>query len=168
MIRYTISLDDSILEQSACKSSETAKKQNLDHFVGVNKMVRSLFPALLLLHQPPGTIPPAPFQPPNPPITTIFSESTTEHITNLINGRLLTMSLGFCTKVTRKVAKIGYPRKAARRFARICFVLMALTCGLFGLFEREKAPFYLIAGAEVSATGARAGMHLPAISSIRR
>jgi hypothetical protein len=78
------------------------------------------------------------------------------------------MPLTFCTKVTRKITKIGYPKKAARGFAKTCFVLMTLTCGLFGLFEKEKAPIYLIAGAGVRSAGARAGTLLSAISSIRR
>jgi hypothetical protein len=78
------------------------------------------------------------------------------------------MPLTFCTKVTRKLAKIGYPKKAARRFAKTCFVLMTLTCGLFGLFERVKAPIYLNAGFGMHAAGARAGIFSPAISSIRR
>ena len=78
------------------------------------------------------------------------------------------MSLEFCTKVTRKLAKIGYPRKAVRRIAKTCFVLMTLTCGLFGLFEMEKAPAYLIAGAGVCSAGTRAGILSPASFLIRR
>ena len=78
------------------------------------------------------------------------------------------MSLEFCTKVTRKITKIGYPKKAARRFAKTCFVLMTLTCGLFGLFEKEKAPIYLIASAGMQAAGAGAGTVLPASSALRR
>ena len=74
----------------------------------------------------------------------------------------------FCTKVTRKITKIGYQKKAARRFAKICFVLMTLTCGLFGLFEKEKAPIYLNTGFGMHAAGARAGILLPATSSLRR
>ncbi|MGA2160744.1 MAG: hypothetical protein ABSG28_00895 [Methanoregula sp.] len=78
------------------------------------------------------------------------------------------MSLEFCTKVMRKLAKIGYQKKVARRIAKICFVLMTLTCGLFGLFEKGKAPIYLIAGAGAVSAGARAGIFSPAISFIRR
>ncbi len=78
------------------------------------------------------------------------------------------MSLDFCTRVTRKITKIGYPKNAARRFAKTCFVLMTLTCGLFGLFEREKAPIYLNTGSGMHAAGARAGIALPAFSVIRR
>jgi hypothetical protein len=78
------------------------------------------------------------------------------------------MSLEFCTKVTRKITKIGYPKKAARRFAKTCFVLMTLTCGLFGLCENGKAPLYLTAGAGAVSAGARAGSSSPASSLIRR
>jgi hypothetical protein len=78
------------------------------------------------------------------------------------------MSLDFCTRVTRKITKIGYPKKDARRFAKTCFVLMTLTCGLFGLFERVKAPIYLITGSGMHAAGARAGSVSPAFSAIRR
>jgi hypothetical protein len=78
------------------------------------------------------------------------------------------MSLEFCTRVTRKITKIGYPKKAARRFAKTCFVLMTLTCGLFGLFERVKAPIYLNTGFGMQYAGARAGIVSPAIFLIRR
>ena len=67
----------------------------------------------------------------------------------------------FCTK-------IGYPKKAARLFAKICFVLMTLTCGLFGLFEKGDAPDYPNAGSRAMHMGARAGVFSPAIFSIRR
>jgi hypothetical protein len=78
------------------------------------------------------------------------------------------MPLEFCTKVTRKLAKIGYPKKVARRIAKTYFVLMILTCGLFGLFERVKAPIYLNTGFGMHAAGARAGNVSPAFSPIRR
>ena len=78
------------------------------------------------------------------------------------------MSLEFCTKVTRKVMKMGYPKKAARRFAKTCCVLMTLTCGLFGLVEKGTAPIYLNTGLGMHAAGARAGTVLPASSLIRR
>jgi len=78
------------------------------------------------------------------------------------------MSLEFCTKVSGKLAKIGYQKKAARRIARTCFVLMTLICGLFGLFENGKAPFYLTNGAGAMHAGARAGNCAPATFSIRR
>jgi len=78
------------------------------------------------------------------------------------------MSLEFCTKVTRKIAKIGYPKKVARRIAKTCFVLMALTCGLFGLFEKGTAPFYLISGSGADRAGARSGTVSPATVSLRR
>ena len=72
------------------------------------------------------------------------------------------MPITFCTKVTRKIAKLGYEKKVARRFAKVFAVLMTLTCGLFGLFEKEKAPIYLNAGSGMHAAGARAGTSSPA------
>ena len=78
------------------------------------------------------------------------------------------MPVEFCTRVSRKLAKIGYQKKAARRIAKTCFVLMTLTCGLFGLFEKGKAPLYPIAGAGAIIAGARAGTFSPASSLIRR
>ena len=77
------------------------------------------------------------------------------------------MSQEFCTTVTRKLAKIGYQKKVARRIAKACCILMTLTCGLFGLFEKGTAPFYLTAGAGAISAGARAGIGSPA-SFIRR
>ena len=78
------------------------------------------------------------------------------------------MPLTFCTKVTRKIAKLGYEKKVARRFAKVFAVLMTLTCGLFGLFEKEKAQIYLNNGSGMHAAGARAGIFSPASSLIRR
>ena len=54
------------------------------------------------------------------------------------------MPLDFCTRITRKIRKFGYEKKVARRLAKFFASLMAFTCGLFGLFEKEKAPIYLI------------------------
>jgi len=153
--------------KKARNTCENANGEILDHFVGVNKTI------IPLLSPPPAPSHSAnhlvtPIQPPIPPITTNFFESTTEHITRQCIERIITMSLDFCTKVTRKLAKIGYPKKAARRFAKTCFVLMTLTCGLFGLFENGKAPLYLIAGAGAVPSGARAGILSPASLLIRR
>ena len=78
------------------------------------------------------------------------------------------MSLDFCTRTTRKLAKLGYEKKVARRIARFCFVSMTLVCGLFGLFERMKAPIHLNTGFGMHAAGARAGTVSPASSLIRR
>jgi hypothetical protein len=78
------------------------------------------------------------------------------------------MPLTFCTKVTRKIAKLGYTKKVARRFAKAFAILMTLTCGLFGLFEKEKAPICLIACSGMHTAGARVGTVLPASSLIRR
>ena len=78
------------------------------------------------------------------------------------------MTQDFCTRLTGKIAKLGYGKKVARRFAQFCYLAMILTCGLFRLFEREKAPIYLIAGVGMLASGARAGTVSPVSSLIRR
>jgi len=78
------------------------------------------------------------------------------------------MSLDFCTRLTRKVVKLGYEKKAARRFAKFCYISMMLVCGLFGLFERVKAPIHLITGFGMHVAGARAGIVSPGSSLIRR
>ncbi len=49
------------------------------------------------------------------------------------------MSLDFCTRTTRKLRKLGYEKKVARRIAKFCYISMTFTCGLFGLFERTKS-----------------------------
>ena len=78
------------------------------------------------------------------------------------------MPLTFCTKVTRKIAKLGYPKKVARRFAKVFAVLMALTCGLLGIDVNEKEPLGRITGAGVFYTGAPAGNVSPVFFAIRR
>jgi hypothetical protein len=78
------------------------------------------------------------------------------------------MTLDFCTRVARKARRFGYEKKLAGRIAKFCYLAMTFTCGLFGLFEREKAPIYLIAGAGMHTAGARAGTISPASSLIRR
>ncbi len=44
------------------------------------------------------------------------------------------MFQNFCTRVARKLRRLGYAKKAAARLARIFYVLMLVTCGLMGLF----------------------------------
>jgi len=78
------------------------------------------------------------------------------------------MTQDFCTRITRKIAKLGYEKKVARRLATFCYLAMTFTCGLFGLFLREKAPIYLIASSGMHVAGARAGTVSPAFSVIRR
>jgi hypothetical protein len=78
------------------------------------------------------------------------------------------MTLDFCTRTTRKIRKLGYEKKVARRIAKFCYLAMTFTCGLFGLFERQKAPIYLIACSGMHTAGARAGIVSPASSLIRR
>jgi len=78
------------------------------------------------------------------------------------------MSLDFCTRLTGKIAKLGYEKKPTRRLAQFCYLAMTFTCGLFGLFLGEKAPIFLIAGFGMHTAGARAGTVSPASSLIRR
>ena len=78
------------------------------------------------------------------------------------------MTQDFCTRTTRKAMKLGYKKKVARRLAKFCYLAMTFTCGLFGLFLREKAPIYLIACSGMHTAGARAGTVSPASSLIRR
>ena len=78
------------------------------------------------------------------------------------------MALDFCSRVTRTAVKYGYEKEVSRRIAQFCYLSMTLVCGLFGLFERIKAPIYLIAGFGMHAAGARIGTSFPAFSSIRR
>ena len=44
------------------------------------------------------------------------------------------MFQNFCTRVARKIRRLGYARKTASRFAKFFYVSMITTCGLFGLF----------------------------------
>jgi hypothetical protein len=78
------------------------------------------------------------------------------------------MPITFCNRVTRKLARLGYHRKAARRLATACAILMAVTCGLMGIDVNEKEPLRQIAGAGVIFSGAPAGNVSPASSVIRR
>jgi hypothetical protein len=64
--------------------------------------------------------------------------------------------------------KFGYKKKVARRIAKFCYLSMTLVCGLFGLFERQKTPIYLITCSGMHVAGARAGTVSPAFSPIRR
>jgi hypothetical protein len=78
------------------------------------------------------------------------------------------MSVDFCTRTTRKLRKLGYEKKVARRIAKFCYLSMTFTCGLFGLFERQKASIWLITCSGIHAAGARAGIVSLASSCIRR
>jgi len=71
-------------------------------------------------------------------------------------------------RTTRKTMRLGYEKKVARRLAKFCYLAMTFTCGLFGLFLREKTPIHLITGFGMHPAGARAGTVSPASSLIRR
>ncbi len=75
------------------------------------------------------------------------------------------MSLDFCTRTTRKLREARVQKKVARSIARFCFVSMTLVCGLFGLFERMKAPIHLNTGFGMNAVGARAGYRIARLFS---
>jgi hypothetical protein len=79
------------------------------------------------------------------------------------------MFQNFCTRVARKLRRLGYARKTASRFAKCFYVSMITTCGLFGLFfsiPRELFEPTAIAGKMHADT--RYGTLLPAVFIIRR
>lgn len=74
-----------------------------------------------------------------------------------------------CTRVARKMRRLGYAKKIAARFAKIFRVLMAVLGGLMGLFfEIPKESFGPIAAAGNIPAGSRHGLFLPALSLKRR
>ena len=75
----------------------------------------------------------------------------------------------FCTRVERKLRRLGVARKAAARFAKFFYVSMITMCGLFGLFfviPQELFEPIAIAGKMHADT--RYGIFLPAVFIIRR
>jgi hypothetical protein len=79
------------------------------------------------------------------------------------------MFQNFCTRVARKIRRLGYARKTASRFAKFFYVSMITTCGLFGLFFIiPHELFELISGAGMRREGSRPGTFLPAVFIIRR
>ena len=79
------------------------------------------------------------------------------------------MFQNFCTRVARKIRRLGYARKTASRFAKFFYVSMITTCGLFGLFfviPQELFEPIAIAGKMHADT--RYGTLLPAVFIIRR
>ena len=79
------------------------------------------------------------------------------------------MFQNFCTRVERKLRRLGVARKAAARFAKFSCVSMITMCGLFGLFfviPQELFEPIAIAG-EIHAD-TRYGTLLPAVFIIRR
>ncbi|MGA7798881.1 hypothetical protein [Methanoregula sp.] len=79
------------------------------------------------------------------------------------------MFQNFCTRVARKIRRLGYAKKVAARFAKFFYVSMITTCGLFGLFfviPQELFEPIAIVGQIHADT--RYGTLLPATFIIRR
>ena len=75
------------------------------------------------------------------------------------------MFQNFCTRVARKLRRLGVARKAAARFAKFFYVSMITMCGLFGLFfVIPQELFEPIAVSGKDAAGTRYGLFLPAVS----
>lgn len=74
-----------------------------------------------------------------------------------------------CTRVARKLRRLGYAKKIAARFAKLFQVMMAILGGLMGaFFELPCELFEPIAAAGKRPAGPRHGLFLPAVSGIRR
>ena len=74
-----------------------------------------------------------------------------------------------CTRVARKLRRLGVAKKAAARFARIFQIMMAILGGLMGLFfEIPHELFGLISRSGKKFAGTRYGLFLPAVSLERR
>ena len=79
------------------------------------------------------------------------------------------MFQNFCTRVARKLRRLGYARKTASWFAKFFYVSMITTCGLFGLFFIiPDELFEPISGAGMRREGSWPGTLLPAVFIIRR
>jgi uncharacterized RDD family membrane protein YckC len=64
----------------------------------------------------------------------------------------------FCTRVARKLRRLGIAQKAAARFGRIFYVLMLVTCGLMGLFFSNPQELHeSITGTGIVHADARSG-----------
>jgi hypothetical protein len=75
----------------------------------------------------------------------------------------------FCTRVARKLRRLGYARKTAARLAKFFYVTMITLCGLFGLFFDIPEELYEpMPGAGVEREGSRPGSFLPATFIKRR
>ena len=84
-------------------------------------------------------------------------------------GKGKNMFQNFCTRVARKLRRLGVARKAAARFAKFFYVSMITMCGLFGLsFDIPQELFEPIAIAGKMHADTRYGTLLPATFIIRR
>jgi|WetSurMetagenome_2_1015567.scaffolds.fasta_scaffold120224_2 hypothetical protein len=74
-----------------------------------------------------------------------------------------------CTRVARKLRRLGVAKKAAARFAKIFRIMMAILGGLMGLvFEIPEELFEPIAISGKNPAGTRNSLFLPAVSLERR
>lgn len=81
----------------------------------------------------------------------------------------ITMLQYSCTRVARKLRRLGFAKKIAARFARIFRFLMILLCGLMGVFfELPHELFKITAPAGKTCADFRHGLFLPAVFGIRR
>ena len=75
----------------------------------------------------------------------------------------------FCTRVARKLKRLGYAKEAATRIAKSCYLLMLTACGLMGLFFIiPQELFEPITGAGTMQADARPGLFSSAVSASRR
>ena len=81
----------------------------------------------------------------------------------------ITMLQYSCTRVARKLRRLGHAKKVAARFARIFRTLMVLLCGLMGVFfELPHDLFKATIPAGKKCADFRPGLFLPAVFGIRR
>ena len=74
-----------------------------------------------------------------------------------------------CTRVARKLRRLGVAKKAAARFAKIFRIMMAILGGLMGLtFEITHELFEPVTVAGKNPAGTRNSLFLPAVSLERR
>lgn len=74
-----------------------------------------------------------------------------------------------CTKAVRKLRRLGYAKKGAARFVGIFRIIMAILCGLVGVFfeiPEELSEPTAIAGKKPA--DSRQGTLLPAVFAIHR
>ena len=79
------------------------------------------------------------------------------------------MAQKFCSRITRKLRRMGLGRKSARFFAGFFYVSMMVVCGLFGLLEGKAGlSYYPENGAGIGFADARPVPVMSAPFGIRR